>query len=211
MKTRVFTRGLLTCLVVWLVVLAAQGYFRELRSTVDTLEGVVQGEEFSDWSGRESEPEGEEKRVRDQRIQAVVNSLARQEFNRDTKVRLSEIRSEFYSKLSRGEREVFVGLLLEGLEHSIGAFDQQPGDKRRKWIKQAMKAVRKELPEEVQAGYGILDAETEYERIGEAGLRAAMEEMGPDEFMEFLPLFEIAVELLQRMRIPQMEGLRGGS
>lgn len=210
MKARVFSRGLALCVVVWLVVLAAQGYFRDLRSTADTLGKVVQGDEFADWSGRKEEPEGEEKSGRNRRIRAVVDSLARQEFNPETKVRLSEIRSEFYSKLSAGERKVFVDLLLEGLDHYIGAFDGRPSEGRRKLIKQAMKAARKELPADLQSGYEILDAEEEYDRIGEAGLRAAMEEMGPDEIMEFLPLIEIAVELIQRMRIPQWEGLRGG-
>ena len=176
MKVRVFSRGLAICVVVWLVVLAAQGYFRDLRSTADTLGKVVQGDEFADWSGRKGEPEGEEKRGRNRRIRAVVDSLAQQEFNPETKVRLSEIRSEFYSKLSAGERKVFVDLLLEGLDHYIGAFDGRPSEGRRKLIKQAMKAARKELPADLQSGYEILDAEEEYDRIGEAGLRAAMEE-----------------------------------
>ncbi|MDG2486776.1 MAG: hypothetical protein P8M65_03615 [Roseibacillus sp.] len=209
MKVRVFSKGILICVVIWALVLVAQGYFQGMRRTADNLGRVVEEDQFRDWSGKKEEPPEEERQGRDVRINEVVSMLTRQEFNPDTKVRLSELRSQFYSKLSKGEREVFVTRLLEGLDTYIILFDSLPSERRRKLIKRAVKAAREELPSDLQDSYELLDAEKEHERIEELGWRAAMEGKEPDKIMEFLQLIEIAGELIQRMRIPQWEGSRG--
>ncbi|HCQ39792.1 MAG: hypothetical protein CMP30_12730 [Roseibacillus sp.] len=209
MKVRVFSKGILICAAIWALVLVAQGYFQGMRRTADNLGRVVEEDQFRDWSGKRGEPPEEERQGREVRINEVVSMLTRQEFNPDTKVRLSELRSQFYSKLSKGEREVFVGRLLEGLDTYIILFDSLPNERRRKLIKRAVKAAREELPPGLQDSYELLDAEKEHERIGELGWRAAMEGKEPDKIMEFLQLIEIAGELIQRMRIPQWEGSRG--
>lgn len=196
-------------MVIWALVLVAQGYFQGMRRTADNLGRVVEEDQFRDWSGKKEEPPEEERQGRDVRINEVVSMLTRQEFNPDTKVRLSELRSQFYSKLSKGEREVFVTRLLEGLDTYIILFDSLPSERRRKLIKRAVKAAREELPSDLQDSYELLDAEKEHERIEELGWRAAMEGKEPDKIMEFLQLIEIAGELIQRMRIPQWEGSRG--
>ena len=209
MKVRVFSKGILICVVIWALVLVAQGYFQGMRRTADNLGRVVEEDQFRDWSGKKEEPPEEERQGRDVRINEVVSMLTRQEFNPDTKVRLSELRSQFYSKLSKGAREVFVTRLLEGLDTYIILFDSLPSERRRKLIKRAVKAAREELPPGLQDSYELLDAEKEHERIEELGWRAAMEGKEPDKIMEFLQLIEIAGELIQRMRIPQWEGSRG--
>ncbi len=209
MKVRVFTSGILICIMIWTLVLAAQGYFRGMRRTADNLGKVVEESTFRDWSGKTGEPSGKEREVRNTRIREVVSGLTAQEFNPDTKVRLIELRTQFYSKLSKGEREVFVTSLLEGLDTYIMLFDSLPGERRRKLVKRAVKAAREELPSELRDKYELLDAEEEHENIGEIGWRAAMENKEPDKIMEFLQLIEIAGELIQRMRIPQWEGARG--
>ena len=209
MKVRVFTSGILICIMIWTLVLAAQGYFRGMRRTADNLGKVVEESTFRDWSGKTGEPSGKEREVRNTRIREVVSGLTAQEFNPDTKVRLIELRTQFYSKSSKGEREVFVTSLLEGLDTYIMLFDSLPGERRRKLVKRAVKAAREELPSELRDKYELLDAEEEHENIGEIGWRAAMENKEPDKIMEFLQLIEIAGELIQRMRIPQWEGARG--
>ncbi len=209
MKVRVFTSGILICIMIWTLVVAAQGYFRGMRRTADNLGKVVEESTFRDWSGKTGEPSGKEREVRNTRIREVVSGLTAQEFNPDTKVRLIELRTQFYSKLSKGEREVFVTSLLEGLDTYIMLFDSLPGERRRKLVKRAVKAAREELPSELRDKYELLDAEEEHENIGEIGWRAAMENKEPDKIMEFLQLIEIAGELIQRMRIPQWEGARG--
>ena len=50
MKIRVFSQGSLVCVVIWVLVLAAQGYFRSLRSTAENLGMMVEKEEFADWT-----------------------------------------------------------------------------------------------------------------------------------------------------------------
>ncbi len=209
MKVRVFTSGILICIMIWTLVVAAQGYFRGMRRTADNLGKVVEESTFRDWSEKTGEPSGKEREVRNTRIREVVSGLTAQEFNPDTKVRLIELRTQFYSKLSKGEREVFVTSLLEGLDTYIMLFDSLPGERRRKLVKRAVKAAREELPSELRDKYELLDAEEEHENIGEIGWRAAMENKEPDKIMEFLQLIEIAGELIQRMRIPQWEGARG--
>tara|TARA_B100000963_G_scaffold308633_1_gene284166 strand:+ start:5726 stop:6361 length:636 start_codon:yes stop_codon:yes gene_type:complete len=209
MKVRVFTSGILICIMIWTLVVAAQGYFRGMRRTADNLGKVVEESTFRDWSGKTGEPSGKEREVRNTRIREVVSGLTAQEFNPDTKVRLIELRTQFYSKLSKGEREVFVTSLLEGLDTYIMLFDSLPGERRRKLVKRAVKAAREELPSKLRDKYELLDAEEEHENIGEIGWRAAMENKEPDKIMEFLQLIEIAGELIQRMRIPQWEGARG--
>ena len=195
--------------MIWTLVVAAQGYFRGMRRTADNLGKVVEESTFRDWSGKTGEPSGKEREVRNTRIREVVSGLTAQEFNPDTKVRLIELRTQFYSKLSKGEREVFVTSLLEGLDTYIMLFDSLPGERRRKLVKRAVKAAREELPSKLRDKYELLDAEEEHENIGEIGWRAAMENKEPDKIMEFLQLIEIAGELIQRMRIPQWEGARG--
>ena len=195
--------------MIWTLVVAAQGYFRGMRRTADNLGKVVEESTFRDWSEKTGEPSGKEREVRNTRIREVVSGLTAQEFNPDTKVRLIELRTQFYSKLSKGEREVFVTSLLEGLDTYIMLFDSLPGERRRKLVKRAVKAAREELPSELRDKYELLDAEEEHENIGEIGWRAAMENKEPDKIMEFLQLIEIAGELIQRMRIPQWEGARG--
>ena len=209
MKVRVFSSGILICVVIWTLVVAAQGYFRGMRRTAETLGKVVEETTFSDWSGKKGEPSGKERETREKRIREVVSGLTGQEFNPDTKVRLIELRTQFYSKLSKGEREVFVTALLKGLDTYIMLFDSLPGERRRKLVKRAVKAARDELPPELRNTYELLEAEEEHDRIGEIGWRAAMESKEPDKIMEFLQLIEIAGELIQRMRIPQWEGARG--
>ena len=146
MKVRVFTSGILICIMIWTLVVAAQGYFRGMRRTADNLGKVVEESTFRDWSGKTGEPSGKEREVRNTRIREVVSGLTAQEFNPDTKVRLIELRTQFYSKLSKGEREVFVTSLLEGLDTYIMLFDSLPGERRRKLVKRAVKAAREELP-----------------------------------------------------------------
>ena len=206
MKVRVFSQGFLICGVIWVLVLAAQGYFRGLRSTAENLGKVVENEEFADWSREKGEPTGENREVRERRIREVVSLLIEQEFNPDAKMRLSELRDEFYSRLSLGEREEFVALLLEGLDSYIVLFDALPGDRRRKLIRRSVKAAKEELPPDLLSTYELLDAEEEQEKIGEMGWRAAMKGKSPDQVMEYLQLIEIAGELIQRMRIPKWEG-----
>ena len=206
MKIRVFCQGFLLCVVIWLLVLTVQGYFRGLRSTAENLGKVVENEEFVDWSARKDEPGGEEGRARDRQVREFVSRLASQEFNPETKMRLSELKDQFYSRLSQGERKLFVDLLLEEFEHEIVLFDAFPSDRRRKFIKGAVKAAREELPPELLRSYEILDAEEVQEEIGETGWRMAMKGKSPDQIMEYLQLIEIAGELMQRMRIPKWEG-----
>ena len=206
MKIRVFSQGSLVCVVIWVLVLAAQGYFRSLRSTAENLEKVVENEEFADWSASKGEPGGEERQPRDRRIREVVSLLAGQEFNPETKMRLSELKDQFYSRLSPGERKLFVNLLLEQIDPYIVLFDALPVERRRKLIKRAVRAAREELPPELLGSYEILSAEEEQERIGETGWRRAMKGKSPDQIMEYLQLIEIAGELIQRMRIPKWEG-----
>ena len=206
MKVRVFSQGFLICVVIWVLVPAAQGYFRSLRSTAENLGKVVENEEFADWSRGKGEPTGENREVRERRIREVVSLLVEQEFNPDAKMRLSELRDEFYSRLSPGEREEFVALLLEGLDSYIVLFDALPGDRRRKLIRRSVKAAKEELPPDLLSSYELLDAEEEQEKIGEMGWRAAMKGKSPDQVMEYLQLIEIAGELIQRMRIPKWEG-----
>ena len=112
MKVRVFSSGILICVLIWTLVVAAQGYFRGMRRTADNLGKVVEESAFRDWSGKKEEPFGKEREIRGKRIEEVVSDLTRQEFNPDTKVRLSELRSQFYSKLSTGERKVFVARIV---------------------------------------------------------------------------------------------------
>ena len=206
MKIRVFCQGFLICVVIWVLVLVAQGYFRSLRSTAESLGEKVENEEFADWAAREDEPGGEEGRNRDRRILEVVSLLASQEFNPETKMRLSELKDQFYSRLSQGERKLFVDLILEEFEPYIVPFDALPGEHRRKLIKRAVKAAREELPPELLRSYEILDAEEVQEEIGETGWRMAMKGKSPAQIMEYLQLIEIAGELIQRMRIPKWEG-----
>ena len=209
MKTRVFTRGLAICMVIWVLVVVAQGYFRELRSTAETLGKVVEDEEFADWSGRDGEPEGDEGSARDRRIRAVAASLSRQEYNPETRGRLGGLRDEFYSKLSRGERSLFVESVVSSLETYIVIFDAMPPEARKKLSKKAVKEARDELPEELLSKYSILEDTEGRDRIGEVGWRAALEEKSPDEAMELLQLIEIAGELNQRRRMPRWEGGQG--
>ncbi len=166
----------------------------------------MENEEFADWSREKGEPTGENREVRERRIREVVSLLIEQEFNPDAKMRLSELRDEFYSRLSPGEREEFVALLLEGLDSYIVLFDALPGDRRRKLIRRSVKAAKEELPPDLLSTYELLDAEEEQEKIGEMGWRAAMKGKSPDQVMEYLQLIEIAGELIQRMRIPKWEG-----
>ena len=166
----------------------------------------MENEEFTDWSRGKGEPTGENREVRERRIREVVSLLVEQEFNPDAKMRLSELRDEFYSRLSPGEREEFVALLLEGLDSYIVLFDALPGDRRRKLIRRSVKAAKEELPPDLLSSYELLDAEEEQEKIGEMGWRAAMKGKSRDQVMEYLQLIEIAGELIQRMRIPKWEG-----
>ena len=78
MKVRVFSQGFLICGVIWVLVLAAQGYFRGLRSTAENLGKVVENEEFADWSREKGEPTGENREVRERRIREVVSLLVEQ-------------------------------------------------------------------------------------------------------------------------------------
>ncbi len=206
MKIRVFSQGFLICVVIWVLVLVAQGYFRGLRSTAENLGKAVENKEFADWSKGKGEPTGEDRSVRGRRIREVVSLLASQEFNPETKMRLSELKEQFYARLSRGERKIFVDLLLEEIEPYIVPFDALPGEHRRKLIKRAVKAAREELPPDLLGSYELLDAEVEQEKIGELGWRAATKGKSPDQIMEYLLLIEIAGELIQRMRIPKWEG-----
>ena len=210
MKVSVFSRGILICVLIWALVLGVQSYFRGMRRTADNLGRVVEENQFRDWSGRKGEPAGEERQVREERINQVVSLLTRQEFNPESKARLSELRSDFYLKLSSNERKAFVTSVLESLDTYITLFDSLPSERRRKLIKRAVKAAKEELPAGLRDSYKLLDAEEEHGRIEEAGWRAAMEGKDPDEIMEFLQLIEIAGELIQRMRIPQWEGQLGG-
>jgi len=206
MKIRVFFQGSLVCVVIWVLVLAAQGYFRSLRSTAENLGKVVENEEFADWSASKGEPGGERRQPRDRRIREVVSLLADQEFNPETRMRLSELKDQFYSRLSPGERKLFVNLLLEQIDPYIALFDALPVERRRKLIKRAVKVAREELPPELRGSYEILSAGEEQEKIGETGWRRAMKGKSPDQIMEYLQLIEIAGELIQRMRIPKWEG-----
>lgn len=206
MKIRVFSQGSLVCVVIWVLVLAAQGYFRSLRSTAENLGKMVEKEEFADWTASKGEPGGEERQLRDGRIREVVSLLAGQEFNPETRMRLSELKDQFYSRLSPGERKLFVNLLLEQIDPYIVLFDALPVERRRKLIKRAVRAAREEIPPELLGSYEILSAGEEQERIGETGWRRAMKGKSPDQIMEYLQLIEIAGELIQRLRIPKWEG-----
>ncbi|HJM63477.1 MAG: hypothetical protein QF405_11295 [Roseibacillus sp.] len=206
MKIRVFFQGSLVCVVIWALVLAAQGYFRSLRSTAENLGKVVENEEFADWTASKGEPGGEERQPRDRRIREVVSLLAGQEFNPETRMRLSELKDQFYSRLSPGERKLFVNLLLEQIDPYIVLFDALPVERRRKLIKRSVRVAREELPPELLGSYEILNAGEEQKRIGEAGWRRAMKGKSPDQIMEYLQLIEIAGELIQRLRIPKWEG-----
>ena len=121
-------------------------------------------------------------------------------------MQLSELKDQFYSRLSQEERKLFVTLLLEEFEPYIAVFDALPSERRRKLIKRAVKAAKEELPPGLLSRYEILDAEEDQEGIGETGWRMAMKGKSPDQVMEYLQLIEIAGELIQRMRIPKWEG-----
>lgn len=205
MKTRVFLQGSIICVVIWVLVFAAQAYFRGMRSTAENLGKVVQDEEFLNLSASKEEPSGELARAREEKIREVAAIVGKLEVTEEAQRRRSALKDEFYAKLSPGERELFVALLLKPLDLQITLFDALSKERREKELKRAFGAAEEELPPAQLDRLNAVLGEKIREQIGIVGWRAAMEGKGPDEIMAYLQVLDIVGELLQRKRMPHRE------
>lgn len=206
MKVRVVLQGLAVCAVVWSIVFAAQGYFREMRVTAESVTEAVSEAEFVDWSGREGEPAGEEAAAREEKIREVAGMISRLDFTESGKARQARVAEEFFQKLSPQEQSLFVSLTMEeALAQWMAVFEGMDAEAQEKFIQRGLTEFEYELdPDNIEQ---MEKLGAEISKVAQAGgFREFLAGKSAEEKMELAPLFEIMNELMQRLRMPKWEG-----
>ncbi len=197
-KHVVIFKGLAVLAVVWVVVWAVRSFAADSKTTADSVERELRALNFTDWSespGGAGERDRREKEIR--RISEMFNRLdfAERQKNRDNRAG-----EEFFKKLAKKEKELFINLtVVESMGRFMEALDQMPADDRKRFVERGLKEIREGRTEEEMQRAEEMD-ENLLTKISEEGMRAYFDKASADTKMDLAPLMEAVNEVMQGLR-----------
>ena len=185
-------------LLVWAVVFAVRSFASSKKITAERLDREVREMNFDDWSedpGSGGAAEKREKKIR--KVAEMVNQL---DFAEREKNRESRSGEKFYSKLSPGEKELFIDLtIMESMSRFMEALDQMPEEQRKGFVEKGLREIREGRTEEEMERAKEMD-ETLLTKISQEGMRAYFDKASADTKLDLAPLMEAMNEVMQGLR-----------
>lgn len=199
-KKRLIIQSLLALLLVWAVVAGIRAAAGSQRVTAEKLEAKLSDIELTDWSDRDSPPEGALAERRDRYIVEVSEMVNRLDFAERQKTRDRRSGEAFFRKLAPNEKERFIGLTIEkSMQTFMTALDGLPAKDRRKFVEDGLREIEDgRTAEEMERAREL--SEELLARIADEGMKAYFENASADTKLDLAPLMEAMDDLMKGMR-----------
>lgn len=201
-RTRLILQAVAALVLVWLVVFAVRSIAGSQRVTAEKLEQSIREADFEDWSERDSVPGGATAERREERLREIADQVNRLDFAEREKTRDERIGEEFFRRLSRSEKELFIDLTIEkSMETFMQALDALEPAERRKFVEDGLREIEDGRTEEEMLRAREL-SEDLLGRITEEGMKSYFENASVDTKLDLAPLMEAMDDV--------MKGMKGG-
>ena len=132
-RQRFFAWAVASITAIWLLAVGGHWYFESLKVTSEKVRAYAESVDFARLNGA-----ARAKALQD--LAAKINALSYEERQR---LRAGRLVNGWLDAMTDAEKELFIEATMPtGFKQMIGAFEQLPGDKRRKAIDDAMKNLR---------------------------------------------------------------------
>jgi len=199
-RNAVILKAIIVLALVWGTVWAVRAVAGSRRITAEKVNQEMTTARFDDWSGHEVGPDPAEAGRREEELRRIAGMFNRLDFAERERNRENRSAEEFYRKLSRSEKSMFVELtVVESMNRFMEALDALEPDQRRRFVEQGMREIREGRTAEDMAradelGDDLLD------RITQEGMRAYFEKSNTDTKLDLAPLMEAMNETMQGLR-----------
>jgi hypothetical protein len=199
-RKSVIIRAVLVLVIVWAVVWGIRSYAGSRKITAERVNTEIAGARFADWSGRETQPDAAEAKRREDKLRGIAGLLNRLDFQEREKNRRNRSGEEFFRKLSRDEKNLFIDLtVMESMNRFMESLDAMPPDQRKRFVEQGLKEVAEGRTAEEMARAKELDADL-LNKISQEGMRAYFQKSSADTKLDLAPLMEAVNETMQGLR-----------
>lgn len=200
MKKKVVIQGVVACVVVWLVTLAAQAVFGGMKPSAEKLREQVAAADFEDWSGREEVPDTPEAQRREEQLREIAGTLNALDFREREKLREGGGDRQFFERLAKPEAILFFDLTYsEAIKRMMEALDGLSPEERRKFVEKGLQEIEEGVAQEDLARMKELSDDL-LERATQEGFREYMQSASAETKMDLAPLVEAMNETMQGLR-----------
>jgi DNA-directed RNA polymerase specialized sigma24 family protein len=199
-RRNVVIKAVAALILVWLVVWTVRSIAASRKITAARLTQQIQKANFADWSTLESPPDAAEAKRRESELRDIAGTLNRLDFDEREKNRQNRNAEEFFRKLTRDEKNLFIDLtVMESMNRFMEALDSMPPDQRKRFVQQGLKEVQEgrtaeDMARAKELGEDLLD------KISQEGMRAYFEKSSADTKLDLAPLMEAINETMQGLR-----------
>jgi DNA-directed RNA polymerase specialized sigma24 family protein len=203
----VILKTILALTLVWVGVWGVRSWAGSRKITAEKVNQEIDAANFEDWSGGKGQSDDPGERERE--IRRIAEMINRLDFHEREKNRQNRTGEEFFRKLSKEERTLFVDLtVMESMNRFMEALDGLEPSERRRFVQQALQEIddgrtAEEMERAKELGDDLLD------RISEEGMQAYFNKASADTKLDLAPLMEAMNEVMQGMRGNDFGGLGG--
>lgn len=199
-RNAVILKAIIVLALVWGTVWAVRAMAGSRRITAEKVDQEMTTARFDDWSAHEVGPDPAEAKRREEELRRIAAMFNRLDFAERERNRENRSAEEFYLKLSRAEKSMFVELtVVESMNRFMEALDALEPEQRRRFVEQGLREIQEGRTAEDMAradelGDDLLD------RITQEGMRAYFEKSNTDTKLDLAPLMEAMNETMQGLR-----------
>jgi hypothetical protein len=199
-RRNVVIKAVAALILVWLAVWAVRSFAASRKITAERLGQQIQKANFADWSKLETPPGSAEAKRRESDLRDIADTLNRLDFNEREKNRRNRSAEDFFRKLSRDEKNLFIDLtVMESMNRFMEALDSMPPEQRKRFVAQGLREVQEgrtaeDMARAKELGEDLLD------KISQEGMRAYFEKSSADTKLDLAPLMEAINETMQGLR-----------
>lgn len=199
-KQRIILQAVVALALIWVVVFAVRSIAGSQRVTAENLQQAINQADFEDWSEKDKVPGGAAAERRDERLREIADQVNRLDFAEREKTRDGRIGEEFFRRLSRPEKELFIDLTIEkSMETFMQALDALEPAQRRKFVEDGLREIEDGRTEEEMARAREL-SEDLLGRITEEGMKSYFENASVETKLDLAPLMEAMDDVMKGMK-----------
>jgi len=199
-RNAVILKAIIVLALVWGTVWAVRAMAGSRRITAEKVNQEMTTARFDDWSAHEVGPDPAEANRREEELRRIAGMFNRLDFAERERNRENRAAEEFYLKLSRAEKSMFVELtVVESMNRFMEALDALEPEQRRRFVEQGLREIQEgrtaaDMARADELGDDLLD------RITQEGMRAYFEKSNTDTKLDLAPLMEAMNETMQGLR-----------
>lgn len=197
-KNGVILKALAVLAIAWAAVWVVRSYASERKTTAAGVERELQALHIADWS--ETPGSAAERKRREGEIRRISDMYNRLDFAEREKNRDNRAAEDFFKKLSRPEKELFIDLtIVESMGRFMEALDKMPPEERKRFVEKGLQQIQEGRTEAEMERAAEMDDQLLTKISGE-GMRAYFDKASADTKLDLAPLMDAMNGVMQGLR-----------